>query len=29
MEDNSDVQKLIRSFLMRKKYNKLIPLDEI
>lgn len=29
MEDNSDVQKLIRSFLMRKKFNKLIPLDEI
>ena len=27
MEDNPDVQKLIRSFLSRKKYNKLIPLE--
>ena len=29
MEDNPDVQKLIRSFLTRKKYKKLIPLNAI
>ena len=29
MENNPDVEKLIRSFLSRKRYNKLIPLDNI
>ena len=29
MENNSDVEKLIRSFLSRKRYNKLIPLNYI
>ena len=29
MEDNLDTQKLIRNSLRRKKYNKLIPLDNI
>ena len=29
MEDNSDTQKLISNYLRKKKYNKLIPLDNI